>query len=38
VSLQLCVECLENTGELIYLCDDCYEKDHEDHYTEEIIY
>ena len=33
-----CVECLENTGELIYLCDDCYEKDHEDHYTEEIIY
>ncbi len=33
-----CIECLENTGELIYLCDDCYEKDHEEHYTKEIVY
>ena len=32
-----CIECLENTGELIYLCDDCHEKDHMEHYTKEIV-
>ena len=32
-----CLECLENTGELIYLCDDCHEKDHLEHYTKEIV-
>ena len=32
-----CIECLENTGELIYLCDDCHEKDHIEHYTTEIV-
>ena len=33
-----CIECLENTGELVYLCDDCHEKDHMEHYTKEIVY
>ncbi len=32
-----CIECLENTGELVYLCDDCHEKDHMEHYTKEIV-
>ena len=32
-----CIECLESTGELIYLCDDCHEKDHMEHYSIEIL-
>jgi len=33
-----CIECLENTGESIYLCEDCCERDHEEHYTKELAY
>lgn len=33
-----CLECLEKSGELIYVCDDCYEGDHMEHYRKKIIY
>ena len=32
-----CLECLETNGDHIYLCDDCCEGDHEEHYTKEIV-
>ena len=33
-----CMECLKTTGELIYSCDDCHERDHEEHCTKKIVY
>lgn len=32
-----CMECSENAGKVLYLCDDCCERDHEDHLVEEIF-
>ncbi|TKJ22217.1 MAG: hypothetical protein CEE42_13065 [Promethearchaeota archaeon Loki_b31] len=32
-----CIECLENTGKLIYLCEECYMSNHENHYAKEIM-
>ncbi len=33
-----CIECYENTDKHVYLCDECVEEEHEDHFIEEILY
>jgi hypothetical protein len=38
VATWVCVECSENAGRSVFLCDECLEKEHEDHYAEEMRY
>ena len=34
----ICIHCSEEKGMAIYLCEECAEDNHDDHYTEEIVY
>ena len=38
VATWICYTCSEEKRNSIYLCDDCAEKNHDDHYTDEIVY
>ncbi|MFQ5820063.1 MAG: hypothetical protein ACE5I5_08765 [Candidatus Heimdallarchaeota archaeon] len=38
VATWVCIECTEDSGKQVLLCDDCVDKGHEDHYSEEILY
>jgi len=38
VATWVCVECSEKAGRNMFLCDECLEKEHEDHYAEEMHY
>jgi hypothetical protein len=34
----ICIECSEKHEKVIYLCENCISKEHEDHYADEILY
>ena len=38
VALWLCIECSNNEGQEVDLCEDCLSKRHDEHYSEEIMY
>ena len=38
IATWICIECSEVGGREVLLCEDCVEKEHEDHYTDEILY
>ena len=38
IATWICIECSEEEGREVFLCKDCLEKEHEDHYAEEILY
>ncbi|HEC92291.1 MAG TPA: hypothetical protein ENI51_04760 [Candidatus Atribacteria bacterium] len=38
IATWICIECSEEEGKKVLLCADCLEKEHEDHYADELIY
>ena len=38
IATWICIECAEEEGKKVLLCQDCLEKEHEDHYADEILY
>jgi hypothetical protein len=38
IATWLCIECSENEGQEVDLCEDCLSERHEEHYSEEIVY
>ncbi len=38
IATWICIECSEKEGREVLLCEDCLEKEHEDHYADEILY
>ena len=38
IAAWICIECSEEKGREVLLCEDCLEKEHEGHYAEEILY
>jgi hypothetical protein len=38
IATWICIECSEEKEVAVNLCDDCIEKEHEDHYMDEILY
>jgi hypothetical protein len=38
VATWVCIECSENEGQEVDLCEDCLSERHEEHFTEEIVY
>jgi len=38
VATWVCIECSEDEGKEVYLCEDCLTSKHEDHYADEIAY
>lgn len=38
IATWICIECPEEEGNVVRLCEDCVEKGHEDHYIDEILY
>lgn len=38
IATWICIECSNDEGRDVLLCDDCVMKEHEDHYTEEMVY
>jgi hypothetical protein len=38
VATWICVDCSNEEGRDVLLCDDCVMKEHEDHYSEEVLY
>lgn len=38
VATWICIECSEEAPREVFLCEDCLDEEHEDHYAEEILY
>ncbi|MCL0078134.1 plasmid pRiA4b ORF-3 family protein [Dehalococcoidia bacterium] len=38
IAAWICIECSEEEGREVLLCEDCLEEEHEDHYADEILY
>jgi hypothetical protein len=38
IATWICIECSEEKGREVFLCEDCLEREHEDHYADEILY
>ena len=38
IATWICIECSDEEGREVLLCEDCLDKEHEDHYAEEILY
>jgi hypothetical protein len=38
IATWICIECSEKEGRKVLLCEECLEKEHEDHYADEILY
>jgi len=38
IATWICIECSEEEGKEVLLCEDCLMKEHEDHYAHEILY
>ncbi|MHC1608639.1 MAG: IS1096 element passenger TnpR family protein [Candidatus Methanofastidiosia archaeon] len=38
IATWICIECSEEEQREVLLCEDCLEKEHEDHYADEILY
>jgi hypothetical protein len=38
IATWICIECSEQEGREVLLCEDCLDKEHEDHYADEILY
>ncbi|MBU4374681.1 MAG: hypothetical protein KJ714_09680 [Euryarchaeota archaeon] len=38
IATWICIECSEKEERKVLLCEDCIEKEHEDHYADEILY
>jgi hypothetical protein len=38
VATWVCIDCSENEGQEVELCEDCLSERHEEHYSEEIVY
>lgn len=38
IATWICVECSEEKGKEVFLCEDCLTKEHENHYADEILY
>ena len=38
VATWVCIECSNDEGRAVLICEDCLDKHHEDHYADEIVY